>query len=55
MISQHRHTEYCERYAKKDNNIKCTGEDESEEDEISDNESGSSGGDDDDIAGHADP
>ncbi|KAA0057883.1 ubiquitin-conjugating enzyme E2 5-like [Cucumis melo var. makuwa] len=47
--------EYCERYAKKDNNIKCTGEDESEEDEISDNESGSSGGDDDDIAGHADP
>ncbi|XP_031736248.1 ubiquitin-conjugating enzyme E2 4 isoform X2 [Cucumis sativus] len=35
---------------------KVKGEDESEEDEISDNESGSSGkDDDDDVAGHADP
>ncbi|KAG7023143.1 Ubiquitin-conjugating enzyme E2 5 [Cucurbita argyrosperma subsp. argyrosperma] len=45
--------EYCERFAKKENDIKCTSEDESEEDEMSDNESGSS--DDDDVAGHADP
>lgn len=45
-------TEYCERYAKKENDIKCTAEDDSEEDEISDNESGSS---DDDVAGRADP
>ncbi|KAG6590315.1 Ubiquitin-conjugating enzyme E2 5, partial [Cucurbita argyrosperma subsp. sororia] len=45
--------EYCERFAKKENDNKCTSEDESEEDEMSDNESVSS--DDDDVAGHADP
>lgn len=46
-------TEYCQKYAMKENDIKCSAEDESEEDdEISDNESGSS---DDDVAGHADP
>ncbi len=44
--------EYCERYAKKENITNSTAEVESGDEDISDEESGSS---DDDIAGHADP
>lgn len=45
-------TEYCERYAKKENIINSTADEESGDEEISEEESESS---DDDIAGHADP
>lgn len=45
-------TEYCERYAKKENITNSADEDDSADDEISEEESVSS---DDDIAGHADP
>uniref|UniRef100_A0A2P2JQB9 E2 ubiquitin-conjugating enzyme n=2 Tax=Rhizophora mucronata TaxID=61149 RepID=A0A2P2JQB9_RHIMU len=44
--------EYCERYAKRENTMKSTTEEGSEEEEFSDQESGMS---DDDIAGHVDP
>ncbi|GAV63004.1 UQ_con domain-containing protein, partial [Cephalotus follicularis] len=44
--------EYCERYAKKENNLNSTAEEESGDEEISEEGSRSS---DDDIAGHADP
>lgn len=45
-------TEYCERYAKKENIGNSTAEDESDEDITEDEGNASS---DDDIAGHADP
>ncbi|CAN1846107.1 Ubiquitin-conjugating enzyme E2 5 [Linum perenne] len=50
--------EYCEKYAKKEDIVKGTGEEDSdeddeEEDDVSDDDRRSS--DDDDIAGHADP
>lgn len=45
-------TEYCERYAKKENIVNSTADEESGDEEISEEESESS---DDDIAGHADP
>ena len=45
-------TEYCERYAKKEAIANSTAELESSDEDISDEESGTS---DDDIAGHADP
>ncbi|KAH9720115.1 UBC core domain-containing protein [Citrus sinensis] len=44
--------EYCERYAKKENIVNSTADEESGDEEISEEESESS---DDDIAGHADP
>ncbi|RYR77430.1 hypothetical protein Ahy_A01g001886 isoform C [Arachis hypogaea] len=44
--------EYCERYAKKEHISKSKAEEESDEDDISEEECGSS---DDDIPGHADP
>lgn len=46
-------TEYCERYAKRENITNTsTADEESDEEDISEEESGSS---DDDIPGHADP
>jgi ubiquitin-conjugating enzyme E2 H len=45
-------TEYCERYAKKETITNSTPEGECSDEDISDEESGSS---DDDIAGHGDP
>lgn len=46
-------TEYCERYAKKENISNSTaGEESGDEEDISEEDSGSS---DDDIPGHADP
>ena len=46
-------TEYCERYAKKENITKSTADEETDDDEdVTDEETGSS---DDEIAGHADP
>lgn len=45
-------TEYCERYAKKENITKSTADEESDEEDVTDEESKSS---DDEIAGHADP
>lgn len=45
-------SEYCDRYAKKENFSIQGAEDESDEEEISDGQSESS---DDEIAGHADP
>lgn len=47
-------TEYCERYAKKENITNSRGDEESgdEDDDISEGESGSS---EDEIPGHADP
>lgn len=45
-------TEYCERYAKKEDITNSAAEDSSGDEDISDKESESS---DDDIAGHADP
>lgn len=46
-------TEYCERYAKKENiSNNCTSDEESDEEDISEAESQSS---DDEIPGHADP
>lgn len=45
-------TEYCERFAKKENIVNSTADEESGDEEISEEESESS---DDDIAGHADP
>ncbi|KAK7330460.1 hypothetical protein VNO77_24654 [Canavalia gladiata] len=44
--------EYCERYAKKENINSTAGEESGDEEDISEEESGSS---DDDIPGHADP
>lgn len=46
-------TEYCERYAKRENISNSTAEVDSGDEEISEEESGGSS--DDDIAGHADP
>lgn len=46
-------TEYCERYAKRENITNSTAEVDSADEEISEEESDNSS--DDDIAGHADP
>lgn len=46
--------EYCERYAKKEHIMNSTGEEESDEEDLSDEESESSD-EEDEIAGHADP
>lgn len=46
------HSEYCERYAKKESITNSTAEVDSGEEDITDEERDSS---DDDIAGHADP
>lgn len=46
-------TEYCERYAKKENIANSTAEDESGDEDITEDEGSASS--DDDIAGHADP
>lgn len=45
-------SEYCDRYAKKENISNSDAEDESEEEDISDGRCTSS---DDELAGHADP
>lgn len=45
-------TEYCDRYAKKENLTKLTADEETDDEDVTDDESGSS---DDEIAGHADP
>lgn len=45
-------TEYCERYAKKENISNSTAEESGDEEDISEEESGSS---DDEIPGRADP
>ncbi|KAK8685240.1 hypothetical protein V6N13_041245 [Hibiscus sabdariffa] len=44
--------EYCERYAKQEDIMKSTADNETDDDDITDEETGSS---DDEIAGHADP
>ena len=45
-------TEYCERYAKKENITKSTADETDDDEDVTDEETGSS---DDEIAGHADP
>ena len=45
-------TEYRDKYAKKGNIVNSTAEEKSDEEDVSDEESGSS---DNDIAGHVDP